>query len=40
MDEQLYEKLRNVDQEFIASVEFGLIILDEAGHMLHFCVCS
>lgn len=25
------------EQEFIESIKFGLIILDEAGYMLHFC---
>ncbi len=34
----LFEKLINSDeQEFRESVKFGLIVLDEAGHMLHFC---
>lgn len=38
MIDDLFEKLRNSDeQEFIESLKFGLIILDEAGHMLHFC---
>jgi len=32
------EKLRNAgEQEFIESIKFGLIILDEYGYMLHFC---
>lgn len=36
--DDLFEKLLNSDeQEFIESVKFGLIVLDEAGHMLHFC---
>ena len=25
------------EQKFIESIKFGLIILDEAGYMLHFC---
>ena len=29
--------MNSKDKEFIASIEFGLIVLDEVGHMLHFC---
>ena len=32
-----YRRELGGEQEFVESVKFGLIILDEAGHMLHFC---
>jgi len=36
--DKLFEKLLYADeQEFVESIKFGLIILDEAGYMLHFC---
>lgn len=38
MIDDLFEKLRTADeQEFVESVKFGFIVLDEAGYMLHFC---
>lgn len=38
MYDKLFEKLMNSDeQEFIESIKFGLIILDESGWMIHFC---
>lgn len=36
--DDLFEKLLNAgEQEFVENFKFGLIILDEARHMLHFC---
>jgi len=37
MDE-LYKKLKDIDtQEFMKKINFGLMVIDESGNILHFC---